>query len=286
MSDDNTKNRDALTKILADAEKEASEVERLSQEGVQSARFTRDILKPARDFFAQIPNDDMLSEEEWQRAKEGWTAVRDSMQPILNSKPDLSRFTVAVSATTVSTNLFVYSVGPVTPSFEPVQTAAKRELAQVLERSPLIDEVRKSITRLGLDVRTGKRSALQLLEDAKLALDRPQSDEGDAASAALIPLRECIESSLAELVRRRPEQEETGSKTVNKITSIGKQCGRPIFHADHFARLGADCTDLINKFSGAKQATMPRNEIMAQFNEGLLFLKAFLDSIDESKLRS
>ncbi len=287
MPDSNqTKNRDAITQILADVEKEASEVEQMGQEMVRSARFTRDVLKPTRDFFSQIPNDDMLSEEEWQRAKEGWNAVKDSTQNLVKHKGDISHFTVTVSGSTASTISSIITVGPVMRSFEPVRTAARADLTKVLERVPLVGDVQKSITRLGLDVRTARRSALQLLEDSKLALDGPQTPEADAAAAVLIPLRECLESILAELVRRRPKQEETGSKTASKIISIGNQCGRPNFQADHFDRLGVEYANFTNRLSGTKQANMPRNEIMTQFNQGLLLLKTFLDSIDESKLRA
>jgi hypothetical protein len=120
--------------------------------------------------------------------------------------------------------------------------------------------------RLGLDVCHGNnRSALQLLEDAKFSLEGPQTTAADGALPILISLRECIESTLAELMRRRPQQE-PASRSSDKIVSIGKQCGRNGLPANYFINLASNCPDLLNRLSGKKQATMPRTEIRAQFN--------------------
>ncbi len=114
-------------------------------------------------------------------------------------------------------------------------------------------------------------------------MERPVVGDGGAVSV-LISLRESIGAVIAELVRRRPRQEEAKGWSA-KVVSVGSQCARPSLSADHFSRLGADADRLMNQLSGAKQAGMDRTQLMWYFNRGLLFLNALVDSIDESKLR-
>jgi hypothetical protein len=74
--------------------------------------------------------------------------------------------------------------------------------------------------RLGLDRRSGNdRPALDLLHEAKSAMDRPVLGDGGPTSV-LIPLRESIDAAIAELVRRRAKQEPVkGWK--EKVVSVG-----------------------------------------------------------------
>src|SRR5918996_2292407 len=163
-NDKQTRKRDSLYQILEDVEKRTPEIEQIGHEMVRSARLARDVATSIRDFVAKIPNDDMLPEENWQRAIDGWGAVRDAGQPIVASKNSVTDFMITVSGSTVSANSMVYAIGPVTPAFEPVLESAKGQLARIMDGFPLMSEVRSSITRLGLDVRVDKRSALQLLK--------------------------------------------------------------------------------------------------------------------------
>jgi hypothetical protein len=184
----------------------------------------------------------------------------------------------------VSTIVTVYAISPVTPALQPVVTAAKAQLASIANATAQMDDVRNCMLRLGLNIRVASRSTLELLEDAKLALDQPQTPNADEALPVLIALRESILSSLDQLIKRRSIQEPAG-KIQEKIKSLGNQCGRPSLQSSFFDRLGTDGADLLNRLSGKKQATMPRSEIMNLFNEGLLFLRTLLEALDETKLR-
>jgi hypothetical protein len=53
----------------------------------------------------------------------------------------------------------------------------------------------------------------------------------------------------------------------------------------NFDRLGDDAERLMDDLSGAKQAAIPREELMEFFDRGLLFLNALLNSIDGAKLK-
>jgi hypothetical protein len=56
-------------------------------------------------------------------------------------------------------------------------------------------------------------------------------------------------------------------------------------YCPHFTRLGDDADTLMDQLSGAKQKHKDRDHLAAFFNQGLLFLNALMDSIDESRLR-
>jgi hypothetical protein len=166
---------------------------------------------------------------------------------------------------------------------KPVESAKSR-LDQTLERFPLLGDARSSMQRLRLDVRAGKyRTPLELLEDAAGALERPVSQEGGPTSI-LIPLRECIQSVIAELLRRRPNQE-PAAKIADKLASLARQCALPSVAKSQFDNLAHDAEILVNELSGTKQAEMSRAQITAVFHRGLLFLNALMAGIDQNALR-
>jgi hypothetical protein len=133
--------------------------------------------------------------------------------------------------------------------------------------------------RLGLDRRGGgNKAALELLRDA-------QAGFGVSPAAALIPLRESIETTIGELVRRRPAQDPTPN-WKEKISSIGIQCGRPGLGAAYFDAMAFNASVLIKHLSGAKQENLTLDGVSELFNRGLMFLNTLLVSMDEATLRS
>jgi hypothetical protein len=135
-----------------------------------------------------------------------------------------------------------------------------------------------------LDFRSGsQKTPLQLLEDARQTIDIPVGQDGSGVGS-LIVIRECINACLAELVRRRPRQEETGNQK-DKVISIGEQCHRGTLGKPYFERIGDEAKNLNGQLSGAKQGAITREQVQLLFSKALLFLASFLGSIDEAKLR-
>jgi len=282
-NDSSTKNRDALKRIAEEIEKDAPEAERAGREIVRSARDAQDVAGIYRGFAEKIPNDDVLSDEHWKRTLDSLAAVRDHGKGVVELHAPFRNYSVTVSAATTTANSFFSSIGPLPSGLQPFYIYGKAELDRITGRHGLMNEVCVSMRHLDLHRISGRRSPLELLEDAKSAIDQPQTTTADQPVAALIPLRESILSTIAELLRRRRKQEDT--KRVEKIVSIGNQCGLDGLPEGHFDRLAADSADLLKKLSATKQKTMPRDEIIGLFNEGLNFLKSFTQSIDETKLR-
>jgi hypothetical protein len=131
MSNDNQKkNRNEVYRILEDVEKTAPQIEQIGHDMVGSARLARDVATILRDVVDKIDNDDMLSEEEWQRGKEGWGAVQQAAQPLLGAKSFVDNYSLTVSGSTVSSFPIVhYSFVPV-KRLEPVLALRKISLVR------------------------------------------------------------------------------------------------------------------------------------------------------------
>jgi hypothetical protein len=87
------------------------------------------------------------------------------------------------------------------------------------------------------------------------------------------------------MIRRRPVSEPAKSFEA-KIQSLGRHCGLPSLTSGHFDRLGADGEKLRDVLSLGKQRVASRERLIELFNDGLLYLKALLGSIDAQRLRT
>lgn len=282
MSEDIAKKKEELLHLLGEVGPKSRKLEALGQKIVQSARFTTDVAGPLGELAAQTP-EDRLPLGEWTRQVDAWRSwhdTADQLQTFQTTSNTLGAMSTAVANTSVSGVMLAFPSGPQQPTIE----APRARLYQTLDRYPLVEQATASMRRLGLDSRGGgSRTPVDLLQEAKGALDRPVVGDGGPVSV-LVSLRECIDAAITELVRRRPKQE-TAKGWRGKIVSVGSQCAHPMLTADHFNRMGGDAEMLMNQLSEAKQTTMSRDQMTEFFNRGLLFLNALMDSIDESQLR-
>ncbi len=287
MADDPAKKKDELVQLLSQVVSQAERLELLGQDIVRSARLSRDVAVPTRDLLIQIPVGN-LSSERLDREAAAWRSWYVAAGDVENARTTVNTF-VALSSAVASSSSETFTVVSATPNLAPSVLVtvenAKARLRQVFERFPLLNEAESAMQSLGLDASAGdRRTPLQLLSEARSALEQPSLQEGSPASV-FIPLRECLESSIAALLRRRHRQEPT-PKIGDKITSLGRQCARPGLPTAHFERLATDADRLLNELSGAKQAAMTREQQTALFHRGLLVLNTLLQSVDETLLRS
>lgn len=168
------------------------------------------------------------------------------------------------------------SLKPMPPGFTTV--------TKVIERYESVDKAIVAMQKLGLDLRGGtSRPATELLAEAKAAMERPVVGEGGPVSI-LVPLRESINTVLAELVRRRPLQEDTGN-AKDKILSIGRHCGHASLATSHFEEIGDKAYSLLKELSSGKQTAYTREHLQSLFLRGTLLLNSLMESIDATKLR-
>ncbi len=286
MPDKSGVNKDELLRLLSDVEPQAARLETLGQEIVRSARLSRDVAAPIRYLVSELPAES-LEGARWDRLAETWRSWHRVAGDLVESSTMVNSFG-AVSLIATSSGSETFATLPVTTPLSPRAQAviqdAHSQLSLALARFPLAEEARSSLRRLGLDVRGGSyRAPLQLLDEAMGALERPVVQAGGPVSV-LIPLRECINSAISELIRRRPNQE-PASKLGDKLASLARQCTRPGLGSGHVERLAADGEPLLDTLSMAKQADMSREQQTELFNRGLAFLNALISSVDETRLR-
>ncbi len=284
MADDLSHKKDEAIRLLGNVGPEAKKLEDLANQIGQYVRFTSDIAGPASEILKLAPPESLTSEQ-WDGQIGGLKAWHSSVRGLQAAVTNVNPFVAmsqAAANSAVSVVMVVWTRCPVTPP--PEAEKARMTLFQTLERFPLLDKAAASLRRLGLDVRSGKNAPATLLEEAKSALERPVYEDGGAV-AVLICLRECIDASITEMVRRRPKQEPVASGWKGKVAAIGRQSARRGLLDDHFHRVGQEIERIMNDLSGAKQAAMPRARLQEQFHQGLLALNSLLDSIDESLLR-
>jgi len=286
MADDLSQKKDEALRLLADVGPEAKKLEALANQVAQYARFTSDVAGPVREILKHAPPESLTSEQ-WDNQIGGLNAWQSSVQGLQAAVTNINSFVAlsqAVTNTAVSGVMVVWPQLPVAPPPPPVVEKARTTLFQTLQRFPLLDQAFASLRRLGLDMRPGKKDPVALLEEARNALERPVFQDGGAVGV-LICLRECIDASITEMLRRRPKQIPVSGGWKGNVVLLGQQTGRSMLQPDHFDRVGQEIDTVLNQLSGTKQAELPRSQLMEQFNRGLLALNSLLDSIDESQLR-
>jgi hypothetical protein len=282
MADDREEQKQELLRRLAETNDEAKKLEAAAHEVARSARFIQDAATPLAEVIKEVPST-QLTPEEWTRQIVGWRDVSESARQHQATVSVIKSFGPLASGVmnTSMVELGPMFIGqPASPPPSPSARTAWTSLSVTLERFPLANQADASMRRLQLDSRgSGSRTSLELLNEARTALD-----QGSGASGVLVTMRECIDSVLAELLRRRPRQEAT-PKAQDKVVSIGNQCGLATLPAAHFSRLATNIGLLRDQLSGAKQGSYSRERMMELFHSSLLFLNALLEGIDETKLR-
>jgi hypothetical protein len=187
----------------------------------------------------------------------------------------------------ITTSATISSTAAATTCFGPKAVASPelKSLEMLLHRTIDVDSVVKLMKLVGLDIGRGsKRTPVQLLQTAQQAFKRPFASEGYAV-AVLVPLRESIQGSINELLKKRPTTEKTG-RWKKKITSIGQHCGKSDVSSNQIERVAAITHALIDELSGAKDRNMTRERIAGLLDQGVALLQDFLSLIDRTKLRA
>jgi len=155
--------------------------------------------------------------------------------------------------------------------------AAEVTINRIFRRGSLLEDVRASMRRLGLDQRSGgDRPSLDLLDEAQGAL-------GTGTTSALITIRESLWAALNQLNRRKRTQE--AGSGLDMLTSVGRQCGWPHLDSGYFERLAVDWDVLVKELSGGKQKAMSNKQVGELFDKTLVFANALLSGIDKTRLK-
>ncbi len=178
----------------------------------------------------------------------------------------------------------VHFASLVSPGKEAEAQIAAINLGNVIDKLADKTTALKLLHEFGLSTTSpGRKSPTELLEAACAAFEKP-AIPGVAASTSLIPLRECIDSTITALIPRRPKQEKAGSHG-DKIRSIGKQTARSEIPKGVIDSMADRWQKLSNDLSGSKQKDISREEWRATLREAMLLLIEFLQSLDQTKMK-
>lgn len=277
-SKDDAGSKEKFLEQVRRAGAEAKRVDEAARQLQNFARLAGEIADATRKGFSALPND-YLSGQDWARYTSVWQGLEQSA---VRAMPDVT-FSNTFGAVTynaaTTSNTVMYSSGISTLPNAPVIWAAQGQLSQILDRTRLLDDARTAIRRLGLDRPSGGGTQTALTH-----LEATQRSLGSGAAPVLVSMREAIETAVRQLIARRPTQEK-GSSHKDKVTSLGRQCGREGIRPSDFAVLASIGHDLINKLSGSKDKVFSDQQISELLYEGLVHLNALLGSLDESRLK-
>src|SRR6266545_6807599 len=144
MSEEAEKRKEEALKRINDVAAQAIRLEGFGQSIVESARFSRDVVRPMGDLISQLPADS-LTFEQWDHQIEPLRAWQAGATEIESSLTEINTFyaqSFAVATTSNTTTLFVTS-GTLPPP--PAGVAAIFQLHCVLARSPLAETARLSL---------------------------------------------------------------------------------------------------------------------------------------------
>jgi hypothetical protein len=274
--------QEELVELLKGVTAQGKKLEAMGREAIQAGRLSQDVAPGMVEVYATIPASS-LPRSDWQREIDNWTGWSTGISQMSNYMPAITGMTVSSvnsAYSTASTSWFgdPGNLGKPTPT-------AFTYVTKVIERYESADKAIAAMKNLGLDNRGGRsRPATDLLAESKAAMERPVIGDGGPPSI-LLPLRESINVAVAELLRRRQQQEPTGN-AKDKIESIGRHCRHASYTASYFEKIGDEALKLLNELSGGKQAAYARDHLQALFIRGTLLLNSLLEGIDENKLRA
>jgi len=163
-----------------------------------------------------------------------------------------------------------------------VRVAAQR-LSAVIDRQADKNHVLSLMRQYDLSrAPAGQKSPEELFQTAWAAFERPVL-QGSPVSTSLIPMRECINATVATLLCRRPKQEHT--KRSEKILSIGKQIADSTILWSVIKSLQNRHNSIVNDLSAAKQRDFTREDWGNLLRRATLFLRELLETLDRSKMR-
>jgi hypothetical protein len=273
-----------LLQEIAGAITEGARIEAAGREMALEGRRAQDHADVAYVAYKSAPLD-VIESVDLEREIEGWRTLRRSLGTFADVvSQNVVTLSVQSMAISNSTSAVFTTMSTPSTTYSPSFLSAREQFFRLHSMPSLLADVGSSLRRLQLDSRGhGHRSATDLLDEAVGALERPVIGNGRPTST-LLPLRGAIDAAFAVLVSRRPTQE-PAKNWYQKVRSIGGQCARAGLGIDVIERLAEDGARLNDELSEAKEAELSRVRQQELFCRVLLFLKTFLLSVDESRLR-
>lgn len=274
--------KDELERLLRESKKKGTQIVNQSRDLLQHGQYITDLADATEGVVKYLPTS---SGVDWKPMIDSWQLVNEEQDNIIAGTRSLS---VAPSSSTVSYAMTYLAQPDTFISFVDIDKqdeawAAAQCLGQVIDGLAEKNKVLSLLRQYGLDSAiSGRKSPIEQFETACAAFENP-AKAGNPAVTSLIPMRECINETIAALLRRRPKQEP--ARKQQKILSIGKQLSQNGVSTSAIRSLADRWSELSDKLSGSKQSLYSREEWITCLRQASLFLIQLLQRLDRSKMR-
>jgi hypothetical protein len=273
-----TPKKDKLLLTLAEARAKSRQVQKEAQDIVETTQMHGSLAGHLEEVIGSAPDDSVLPDERWDQLNADWTEYQVQLGNIFVGPASSSTTTATGSAATLTTAL-------TEPHFSGWVTGkATRSLAEmhsILHRPTLLEEAVNLLRSHSIGSQGDSRSPPRLLAQAHESLIRPSSQQVNP-TAVLVTARSAIDALLAELLRRRGQQERARGIS-SKIMSIGRQMGIDGIPIVFFERLGQRAEELQDRLSEAKTRDLDLAEVSRRFDEALTFIISIFKGLDPKK---
>jgi hypothetical protein len=278
-----------LKRIVNDVEQKGEKASEHGRDVTRAGQFMVDFARATKAVITYLPpnaNVEYLIED-WNAYNQQANRLIDGLQT-LSMDVVSSTNSTAGSATLSVTGTFIKMPAGMIGSLSvgPEAQGAIDKLYSVAGRMADASRVEELLKEFGFDkAPKGIKSPLELFQTAHAAYEKPVIQK-DPISTSLIPMRECIEAVIAELLKRRPTQEEAKNEQA-KIMSIGRQFKRDTILLDTIDSLARQWHEKIQnkELSAAKQQDITREEWSIRLQRATQFLFSLLSGLDIVKMK-
>jgi len=277
--------KEELQRIIRESGRKSREIVNRFRDYVQWGQYMTDLSDASNKVVEYMS----ASGINWNRTIESWRYANKQQDYMLNKMDEMpvSPLTSSGSTAAYAMDYFAnpdYIISFVADDKQEEARNASIQLSQVIDRFADKEKVLILLKRHGLSSSTqGQKSPVELFETAWAAFEKPVKQDA-SADTSLIPMRECINSTIAEMLRRRPGQEPAKSQR-DKIISICKQLAGEDVSKWAIENMTAQWENLLDELSGSKQKTYSREKWRDCLRRASLFLMEFLESLDPSKMK-
>lgn len=277
--------KDDLLNLIKKSRNKSNFLVKLASKIGEYGQYVNDLAEASEKAISCVSSTNI----DWQPKIKSWRYLNQHLDGISRDMGHIT-INVASSAASTATSCMLDFVNPdnfvcfVSPGTEATARRAAINLGSVIDRLVEKSNALKLLNEFGLSTTApGRKSPADLLEAACDAFERPVT-QGSTASTSLIPMRECINSTVAALLQRRPKQELAKSHR-DKILSIGRQTARSGI-TDWAINSMADRWEILStELSSSKQKEVPREEWMTILRRAMVLLIEFLQSLDQTKMK-
>jgi len=277
--------KDELERLIRESRRKSKEIIRRSSNLLQWGQYMTD-LADASEKVMEYPSPSSI---DWEPIIDSWRYANEQQNEILASVGSVSIQTAMASGSTATYAMTDFAkpnnlVRFVSIDKQDKARAAAEQLSQVIDRLAEKNTVSSLLRQYGLtSAAPEQKSPAELFETAWAAFEKPVTGRSPAATS-LIPMRECINGTIAALLRRRPRQEPAKSQQA-KITSLGSQLSGDSVSSWAIQSLAERWTSLVDELSDSKQKDFSREEWRDCLWRASLFLMELLQSLDQSKMK-